>query len=607
LDCEGEPEGIDKEEWCRFAEKEKEKSASESGLLGCMADCSRLDWSVMKEFMGECLHAEGIEKETGCYQNKFGEYCPGEDGMLTRTGDGMRVDRPAEGTTFCDFNEPNCIKESVFKDASCTVLVLGPLYYPVPQDTSKCNLIGLTGRYGMTWVSDGQLVSASECVDDACSVDCREVYTVLLGQDSGCMGPYDVPGREYWIQLEGNITSESVGEDDAEKGEEGEESGAYEPSSELHSDRQQCAADGLWYACSDSNCASSRSCASNGGLLSCACDRPPSNCQDTAGFKDSKEYKCADWKSYNCDAYMGYSDSDMQNVRTNCPLSCKVCTPDPPEGEEKGPEEKAEEKGEWWEDWWQNTKGAWPHHGEEPWLQDGDGHDWSKEEKDQWRADSKADKTRDREWMRDAKKDARGNWRDARRERHQAGVVQDGDREPGESTVSEPCGCEQDGSFFCNFDDGESGFCEPCKHFDIVDDCSDDGLPESGVQDCVARCFTPGLIGAEAEAGLLDLDAAAVVAAAAATNSPAVEAVGSSSSSGIALPAILVSSAVLIVIGGLLLVVVTQRRQMMAVQTQLGAATDTQSVLVASSLNSEAAGDHVQRMLATGSHATAEI
>jgi hypothetical protein len=47
---------------------------------------------------------------------------------------------------------------------------------------------------------------------------------------------------------------------------------AYEPSSELHSDRQQCAADGLWYACSDSNCASSRSCASNGGIFSCACD-----------------------------------------------------------------------------------------------------------------------------------------------------------------------------------------------------------------------------------------------------------------------------------------------------------------------------------------------
>jgi hypothetical protein len=48
---------------------------------------------------------------------------------------------------------------------------------------------------------------------------------------------------------------------------------SYEPSSELHPDRQQCAADGLWYACSDSNCASSRSCASNGGLHGCACEK----------------------------------------------------------------------------------------------------------------------------------------------------------------------------------------------------------------------------------------------------------------------------------------------------------------------------------------------
>jgi hypothetical protein len=65
--------------------------------------------------------------------------------------------------------------------------------------------------------------------------------------------------------------------------------GAYEPSSELHSDRQQCAADGLWYACSDSNCNGGRSCASNGGLFSCACD---SN-HGTAGYTATTTISCA--------------------------------------------------------------------------------------------------------------------------------------------------------------------------------------------------------------------------------------------------------------------------------------------------------------------------
>jgi hypothetical protein len=49
----------------------------------------------------------------------------------------------------------------------------------------------------------------------------------------------------------------------------------YEPSAELHPDRQQCDGDGQWYACSDSNCDLTRSCSTNSELERCACNHPP--------------------------------------------------------------------------------------------------------------------------------------------------------------------------------------------------------------------------------------------------------------------------------------------------------------------------------------------
>ena len=54
-----------------------------------------------------------------------------------------------------------------------------------------------------------------------------------------------------------------------------------------------------------------------------------------------------------------------------------------------------------------------------------------------------------------------------------------------------PCGCEVDGEKFCNFDDGDNGFCEDCSNYEKDGDCFDDGLPTAGAIDCVQRCF-PG-------------------------------------------------------------------------------------------------------------------
>jgi hypothetical protein len=45
--------------------------------------------------------------------------------------------------------------------------------------------------------------------------------------------------------------------------------------------------------------------------------------------------------------------------------------------------------------------------------------------------------------------------------------------------------------FFCNFDDGSSGSCEPCSGHANVNSCRNDGLPDPGAQDCAQRCFAP--------------------------------------------------------------------------------------------------------------------
>jgi hypothetical protein len=50
----------------------------------------------------------------------------------------------------------------------------------------------------------------------------------------------------------------------------------------------------------------------------------------------------------------------------------------------------------------------------------------------------------------------------------------------------EKCGCEADS--FCNFDDGNTGFCEPCANFDTIAACYEDGLPKKGEEDCASCC-----------------------------------------------------------------------------------------------------------------------
>eukprot|EP00640_Fibrocapsa_japonica_P004234 CAMPEP_0113934556 /NCGR_PEP_ID=MMETSP1339-20121228/1881_1 /TAXON_ID=94617 /ORGANISM="Fibrocapsa japonica" /LENGTH=232 /DNA_ID=CAMNT_0000936413 /DNA_START=59 /DNA_END=757 /DNA_ORIENTATION=- /assembly_acc=CAM_ASM_000762 len=50
-----------------------------------------------------------------------------------------------------------------------------------------------------------------------------------------------------------------------------------------------------------------------------------------------------------------------------------------------------------------------------------------------------------------------------------------------------PCGCSD--VEFCNFDSGDTGFCEACSNFQSSLACDMDGLPERGAQDCKDRCF----------------------------------------------------------------------------------------------------------------------
>ena len=48
------------------------------------------------------------------------------------------------------------------------------------------------------------------------------------------------------------------------------------------------------------------------------------------------------------------------------------------------------------------------------------------------------------------------------------------------------CGCEE--NYFCNFDDGDYGGCEPCANFDTIAACYEDGLPRDGEEDCASCC-----------------------------------------------------------------------------------------------------------------------
>merc|ERR1719502_199072 len=42
---------------------------------------------------------------------------------------------------------------------------------------------------------------------------------------------------------------------------------------------------------------------------------------------------------------------------------------------------------------------------------------------------------------------------------------------------------------FCNMDEGDGGFCEPCSFFESQDQCYNDGLPQAGADQCAERCY----------------------------------------------------------------------------------------------------------------------
>ena len=54
-----------------------------------------------------------------------------------------------------------------------------------------------------------------------------------------------------------------------------------------------------------------------------------------------------------------------------------------------------------------------------------------------------------------------------------------------------PCGCESMNGAFCNYDYGDSGFCEACSDVPhgTVDGCHRWGLPAAGAMSCVWWCF----------------------------------------------------------------------------------------------------------------------
>jgi len=61
-----------------------------------------------------------------------------------------------------------------------------------------------------------------------------------------------------------------------------------------------------------------------------------------------------------------------------------------------------------------------------------------------------------------------------------------------QTTADGPCGCEINGIKFCNYNNGNTGFCEDCSNFGTVNDCDNDGLPLKGATDCRERCFSEG-------------------------------------------------------------------------------------------------------------------
>jgi hypothetical protein len=75
-----------------------------------------------------------------------------------------------------------------------------------------------------------------------------------------------------------------------------------------------------------------------------------------------------------------------------------------------------------------------------------------------------------------------------------AGGTEVVDETPLEENGSSVCGCEEYGVKFCNYDYGDTGFCEECNSYNTYQDCSETGLPEAGINDCVLNCFGPDAI-----------------------------------------------------------------------------------------------------------------
>lgn len=48
-------------------------------------------------------------------------------------------------------------------------------------------------------------------------------------------------------------------------------------------------------------------------------------CKDGPSFNDVRGWNCASWNNYNCYQYYGYSVSDLDDVRRNCPATCGTC------------------------------------------------------------------------------------------------------------------------------------------------------------------------------------------------------------------------------------------------------------------------------------------
>lgn len=84
--------------------------------------------------------------------------------------------------------------------------------------------------------------------------------------------------------------------------------------------------------CTDVDNDGSPWCMVPGGLRwgNCECMR---ECEDTPGFVDARNSTCSGWDGFYCPGgrMYGYTANQTEDVLLNCPLTCKVCFPPPPQ------------------------------------------------------------------------------------------------------------------------------------------------------------------------------------------------------------------------------------------------------------------------------------